>query len=165
MSDLLYIRYFRLFIIPDSSYFLPRLSSFVFSLLKVRTMLTCTPSLVGVDASDAGEVAGYLRSDLGLDGRGQLASVLEACPPMLMYHAWDNLRKKVGIFYSFIFLLFMKTLTFIAMRSNFISKFISGKLRVAQSRVLRARVGAGVDVGGGVGGVDVGSERGGSRLS
>eukprot|EP00904_Undaria_pinnatifida_P009057 jgi/Undpi1/5281/HiC_scaffold_2.g00562.m1 len=62
---------------------------------QVRTMLTCTPSLVGVDASDAGEVAGYLRSDLGLDGRGQLASVLEACPPMLMYHAWDNLRKKV----------------------------------------------------------------------
>ena len=59
-------------------------------------MLTCTPSLAGVEAGDAREVTGYLRSQLGLDGGGQLASTLEACPPMLMYHAWDNLRKKVG---------------------------------------------------------------------
>lgn len=58
-------------------------------------MLTTTPSLVGMDVSDAKDVAGYLRSELGLSGKGQLASALAGCPPMLMYHTWNNLRMKV----------------------------------------------------------------------
>lgn len=57
-------------------------------------MLTATPSLLGVEASDANDVVNYLRSELGLRGKGQLASALAGCPPMLMYHTWDNLRKK-----------------------------------------------------------------------
>ncbi|CBJ31906.1 conserved unknown protein [Ectocarpus siliculosus] len=61
---------------------------------QVREMLTTTPSLVGMDVSDAKDVAGYLRSELGLSGKGQLASALAGCPPMLMYHTWDNLRMK-----------------------------------------------------------------------
>lgn len=62
---------------------------------QVREMLKTTPSLLGVEASDANDVANYLRTELGLRGKGQLASALAGCPPMLMYHAWDNLRKKV----------------------------------------------------------------------
>ncbi|CAN0549171.1 unnamed protein product, partial [Ectocarpus sp. 12 AP-2014] len=61
-------------------------------------MLTTTPSLVGMDVSDAKDVAGYLRSELGLNGKGQLASALAGCPPMLMYHTWDNLRMKVSYY-------------------------------------------------------------------
>ncbi|CAM9990383.1 unnamed protein product, partial [Ectocarpus sp. 13 AM-2016] len=64
----------------------------------VREMLATTPSLVGMDVSDAKDVAGYLRSELGLNGKGQLASALAACPPMLMYHTWDNLRMKVSYY-------------------------------------------------------------------
>lgn len=59
-------------------------------------MLGETPSLLGVEASDAGDVADFLRSELGLTGEGQLASALAGCPPMLMYHTWDNLRKKAS---------------------------------------------------------------------
>lgn len=58
-------------------------------------MLISTPSLLGVEASDANDVANYLRSELSLHGKGKLASALAGCPPMLMYHAWDNLRAKV----------------------------------------------------------------------
>ncbi|CAN0554939.1 unnamed protein product, partial [Ectocarpus sp. 12 AP-2014] len=64
----------------------------------VREMLATTPSLVGMDVSDAKDVAGYLRSELGLNGKGQLASALTGCPPMLMYHTWDNLRMKVSYY-------------------------------------------------------------------
>jgi len=53
-----------------------------------------TPSLLGIEASDANDVATYLRSELGLRGQGRLAGALAGCPPMLMYHTWDNLRKK-----------------------------------------------------------------------
>lgn len=60
-------------------------------------MLTNTPSLLGVEASDAKDVVNFLRSELGLQGEGQLASALAGCPPMLMYHTWSNLRKKVGV--------------------------------------------------------------------
>ncbi|CAM9343626.1 unnamed protein product, partial [Scytosiphon promiscuus] len=65
---------------------------------QVRKMLISTPSLLGVEASDANDVANYLRSELGLHGKGQLASALAGCPPMLMYHAWDNLRAKVSYY-------------------------------------------------------------------
>lgn len=59
-------------------------------------MLLTTPSLLGVEASDANDVVTFLKSELGLRGEGQLASALAGCPPMLMYHTWDNLRKKVS---------------------------------------------------------------------
>lgn len=60
-------------------------------------MLLATPSLLGVEASDAGDVVNFLKSELGLRGDGRLASTLAGCPPMLMYHTWDNLRKKVRL--------------------------------------------------------------------
>ncbi|CAM9116281.1 unnamed protein product, partial [Pylaiella littoralis] len=65
---------------------------------QVKEMLIATPSLLGVEASDANDVVSYLRSELGLRGKGQLASALTGCPPMLMYHTWDNLRKKVSYY-------------------------------------------------------------------
>lgn len=61
-------------------------------------MFLQTPSLVGVEAADASEVIGFLRHELGLSEKGRLAGALAACPPMLMYHAYDNLRKKVICF-------------------------------------------------------------------
>lgn len=58
-------------------------------------MFLQTPALVGIDVAEAIGVSTYLRQRLGLDGPGQLAAALMGCAPMLMYHAWDNLDKKV----------------------------------------------------------------------
>ena len=57
-------------------------------------MLLRTPALAGVEPFDAGEVVSYMRGELGLDGKGQLAAALVGCPPMLMYNAQTNLDKK-----------------------------------------------------------------------
>ncbi|CAN0080059.1 unnamed protein product [Ascophyllum nodosum] len=62
---------------------------------QVRGMLLRTPALAGVEPFDAGEVVSYMRGELGLDGKGQLAAALVGCPPMLMYNAQTNLDKKV----------------------------------------------------------------------
>lgn len=61
-------------------------------------MLLRTPALVGVEASDASDVVAYLGNELGLDRKGQLTEALARCPPMLMYSAQDNLRKKASGF-------------------------------------------------------------------
>lgn len=58
-------------------------------------MFTDTPALVGLGAEDAHPVTEYLRSVLGLKGRGEVASALAGCPPMLIYSVKHNLDKKV----------------------------------------------------------------------